>query len=428
MDPLLNSEQTMDQIKSKYEDAFSESGLLQEDDSKDFFSLMETETQSDPYIVTEKPTVTTPSSVPQISIPMNCSHEPSLQNVDLSRCEFSNDSSYDVYHYPEIEKLKQAHKLDDLLIPGMVLYQADDGSKVGLFDIQFVNAGNFGYVFSYQNWGPLPPGWSEISSPEGKIVYTNGSTVQANRPRSTVPYAKIKVAVKTYKNPNDLEITIVSQLQDQGIDCNLINSRIVESNGVIVCLMDYMSGPLSRISHTMDIQTIFLCIKQLAYYLDCLAQKNLSYTDLKTNNILYKCVNGELKLVLGDLGSICDYGQSGTMTYPPPESFQTGTFFCNEPSMIWGLGMIMFQLMNISLGKAYHPVKFSGYKKNPLELEFAINKVILKSCQRFNLLTYSIRCQNPMVGNLCDLLRAMCFTNPDVRIRLGDIASMEPIS
>ena len=45
MDPLLNSGQTMDQIKSKYEDAFSESGLLQEDDSTDFFSLMETETQ-----------------------------------------------------------------------------------------------------------------------------------------------------------------------------------------------------------------------------------------------------------------------------------------------------------------------------------------------------------------------------------------------
>ena len=428
MDPLLNPEQTMDQLKSNYETIFHESGLLQEDDSTDFVSLMETETQPDPLIITQKPKNTTPSSVPQVSIPMNCSHEPSLQNVDLSRCEFSNDSSYDVYHYPEIEQVKQAHNLNDLQIPGMVLYQADDGSKVGLFDIRFVNAGNFGYVFSYQNWGPLPPGWSEISSPEGKIVYTNGSTVQANRPRSTVPYTTIKVAVKTYKNSNDSEITIVSQLHDQGIDCNLINSRIVESNGVIVCLMDYMSGPLSQISHTMDIQTIFLCIKQVAYYLDCLAKKNLSYTDLKTNNILYKCVNGELKLVLGDLGSICDYGKSGTMTYPPPESYSTGTFFCNEPSMIWGLGMIMFQLMNVKMSQAYRARYNSMYRNNPLLLESAINKLIIDSCQRFNLPAYSIRCQNPMVGNLCDLLRAMCFTNPDVRIRLGDIASMEPIS
>ena len=54
MDPLLNPEQTMDQLKSKYETIFSESGLLEEDDSNDFFSLMETDTQSDPYIVTEK--------------------------------------------------------------------------------------------------------------------------------------------------------------------------------------------------------------------------------------------------------------------------------------------------------------------------------------------------------------------------------------
>ena len=187
--------------------------------------------------------------------------------------------------------------------------------------------------------------------PEGKIVYTNGSTVQANRPRPTVPYAKIKVAVKTYKNPNDSEITIVSQLQDQGIDCNLINSRIVESNGVIVCLMDYMIWSVISNFTYNGYSNYFLCIKQLAYYLDCLAKKNLSYTDLKTNNLLYKCVNGELKLVLGDLGSICDYGQSGTMTYPPPESYLTGTFFCNETSMIWGLGMIMFQLMNVKMSQ-----------------------------------------------------------------------------
>ena len=33
MDPLLNPEQTMDQLKSNYETIFSESGLLEEDDS-----------------------------------------------------------------------------------------------------------------------------------------------------------------------------------------------------------------------------------------------------------------------------------------------------------------------------------------------------------------------------------------------------------
>ena len=91
-----------------------------------------------------------------------------------------------------------------------------------------------------------------------------------------------------------------------------------------------MHGSLDKLVNKIDAITIIKIIKRIAYYLHCLYEKGLSYTDLKTANILFKCIDNKIKIVLGDLGSICRNGENGSVTYPPPEIFKTKNILCND--------------------------------------------------------------------------------------------------
>ena len=168
---------------------------------------------------------------------------------------------------------------------------------------------------------------------------------------------KYKIAVKTYKKKDDEEIGIIQYLNRKKVPCDTINARVIVEKGLIqnniVSIMDYMSGPLSLMNRKLLPENIFKVVRDLAIHFDCLNRQKLSYTDIKGDNILFKCKDKEqLKIVLGDLGGICKRGDTHVSTYPPYESrFDRGIVKCNEKTMVWGTGIIALELIGYNIGE-----------------------------------------------------------------------------
>ena len=142
---------------------------------------------------------------------------------------------------------------------------------------------------------------------------------------------KYFIAVKDYYDNDDDEIEIYKLLIKKNIDCNIINMKIIKYSPYIssyyVGIMDYMDGPLSLLIGKMNNQIFLPINKQVAVALKCLNDNDLSYTDLKTDNILFKCYNSnKIKIVLGDIGSICKRGNINSCTWLPLEAAKSGGF------------------------------------------------------------------------------------------------------
>ena len=222
-----------------------------------------------------------------------------------------------------------------------------------------------------------------------------------------------KIALKTYNNQNDEEIDIIKSLNRLKISCNTINARIINIQNNNVAIMDYMSGPLSKMIGKLKIRNIFNIIKDISIHLSCLNKHKLSYTDLKTDNILFKCDDKKyIKTVLGDLGSICNNGHEHISTYPPWEyRYNNGTVECNEKTMVWELGLIVFELLLINL-KYFH---WSKIDRN--DDEFIIKYIDDKCKLR---LLKNTRLRN---GNGEELIKKMLDINPTYRCSLNTIIS-----
>ena len=75
------------------------------------------------------------------------------------------------------------------------------------------------------------------------------------------------------------------------ITCEIINAKLFKNGSEYISVMDLMNGPLSNMNGKLTKPTMIKTIKDIAKHLKCLNDKNLSYTDLKTDNILFKCNN-----------------------------------------------------------------------------------------------------------------------------------------
>jgi serine/threonine protein kinase len=158
------------------------------------------------------------------------------------------------------------------------------------------------------------------------------------------------IAIKTYKYKDDDEIRIINMLKSKKIPCEVINSRLLKIGGRYVCAMELMSGPLSKMNGKLKIDNYIRCIKNICKHLKCLNDHGLSYTDLKTANVLFKCIDKKnIKIVMGDVGSICKSGQMHIATWPPWEyRNDIGHVKCNESTMVWCLGVILTELFDLS--------------------------------------------------------------------------------
>ena len=175
-----------------------------------------------------------------------------------------------------------------------------------------------------------------------------------------------KLAVKTYKYQNDTEIELISRIRDIIQICNIVNIKLITidynkywwqntKSIYTIAIMDYMHGTLTDLIGILTSDEIFYIIGLIGINLRCLLINGYSYTDLNTNNILYKCiVNNHIKITLGDVGSICNVNDTHYASYPSYEyRLRNGSVICNETTMVWQLGILAMQLFTIDTTK-YH--------------------------------------------------------------------------
>ena len=163
---------------------------------------------------------------------------------------------------------------------------------------------------------------------------------------------RISIAMKKMEDPNDNEYKIIKKLQKDGIGCDILNVKVltIPGKGKMI-FSDFYNGSLYELMGKLNFSSILNIIKQLVSNLLCLYNNGYVYTDLKPDNILYKCVSDKhFKITIGDLGSICKKNSTNISTYLPwdQRNEQPYQIRCKESSVVWGLGILFMLLIAIN--------------------------------------------------------------------------------
>lgn len=274
-------------------------------------------------------------------------------------------------------------------IPGLLEYKGTPLDK-----IKYISKGSYGIVWKYSSKYVLKSGWyPKKSRSDGVIYYTNGIESTWDIPIDS-NYKYFEIAVKTYNDEEDDEIFLIEQLNKRGKrgTCNLINSKILElsykGKSTTVSIMDLMDGTLDDLT-LIPIEDKLKIIQRTVKHLVCLQTLfgGLSYSDLKAANILYKCYkNKKMKIVIGDIGGLCQHGNEGITTYPSPENLH-GRYYCNEPHMVWDLGITFLEMLDGDWN-LFHWSEAQKYTKS--EFITKSNEVIQRIITNFALNDYII--------------------------------------
>lgn len=243
-----------------------------------------------------------------------------LNNIELNKINGSECKKVNKNNYFDISKT----------------FKITYNKNIDLCNIKYINEGTYGTVYMYSN-----------------------------------KKGDYKVAVKNYFESDDDEINIYKLLLKKGIDCNIVNMKIIEYRPFFskyyVGIMDYMHGSLSDLNGKLTKKIYLKVIKDIALALKCLNDNDMAYTDLKTANILFKCTSGKIKITLGDIGSICRANDYNSCTWLPIEYYKTGGFpKCNESSMVWGLGVIILELLNFKVDY-FHFSNIEKFKEDDIK-------------------------------------------------------------
>src|SRR6185437_3005026 len=91
-------------------------------------------------------------------------------------------------------------------------------------------------------------------------------------------------------------------------------------------------------------------IIQIIVALKCLYDNGYCYTDIKLENILYRCISeNEFKIILGDLGSAVKIGEHSVATFPRPTNTDGQISGAKQEDVVWGTGILMLQLIGIDV-------------------------------------------------------------------------------
>lgn len=120
-------------------------------------------------------------------------------------------------------------------------------------------------------------------------------------------------------------------------------------------IMEYADGTIKDLikNNKFTIISLAYIFKMIFIMIKCLSDNKLYYTDLKLENILYRYENDNIKIILGDLGSIFKENDVDAIsTYPYPYRCHNvdncGIFKNpNEGDVLWSLGILCFDLFGI---------------------------------------------------------------------------------
>jgi len=337
-------------------------------------------------------------------------------------------------------------------IPGLLEY---DGIQLSV--IQYISKGSFGVVLKYSEETPLPDEWNKIIKNK-ETFYWNKKTNEIVSDRPRLPGQQYyELAVKTYTHQTDGEIKLINDLNDPNSFpessvgmCNTVNSKILRNNsGENFAIMDLMDGTLEDLikdgltmTQAIEITTL------IATSFNCLLPQ-FSYTDLKSANVLYKCYkdvdgNGRVKIILGDLGSICNTNvirepvwtdsfymastieSTGTATYPPAEAIENpANTLCDEGTMVWDIGVILLELIGYDVYDFYWGsklIKHSRKYKKPtvVFLTYIQNTVLPIINDKYNFNNIILYKHLNINYTLYDLLKVI-FIKKGNRISLDEL-------
>ena len=317
----------------------------------------------------------------RLNLPLN----KAFNKVKTDKVEVNkDDTSISTVHCKKYDNIREMdlNRLSVTVIPDSSGFKIDytvANKKFPLDDIQFLSSGSYGevYKFSRNDYG---------------------------------------IAVKTYKSDDDDEIGIINMLEKKKIPCEIVNSKLLKVGNRYICAMELMAGALSKMNGRLNVIKDAKCIKSIAKHLKCLNDHGLSYTDLKCDNVLFKCIdNKNIKTVLGDIGGICKRGQIHVSTWTPWEyRNEVGHVKCCESTMVWCLGVILTELFNMSTTVFYWD---NIYKYDENSIEGYIETVC--RYKRLN----DVYVDKANKHSLEQLYKDMLNLNPKKRIKLKDIIS-----
>lgn len=194
---------------------------------------------------------------------------------------------------------------------------------------------------------------------------------------------KIIFAAKTYFNQDDSEITILEKLNEKNIKCDILSCKLLKTkfydnqpNEKYISICEIYNGELNvNIIRKMTISTKLGIILKLAKDLKCLVDKGFYYTDIKIQNTLYKCLEEKIKVILGDIGSMCDNSVDCIATFPPFENRDSPAEVTKgEKQIVWGLGILLLCLLQNKTNISSFAHNFFNKNVTEEDAEKAIDK------------------------------------------------------
>ena len=312
-----------------------------------------------------------------------CSSYSNIKDVDISKFKF-----IDISNKTEAQLKLNVSGKSTITKYKLVYDDPKTNKQISLYNNKFLNKGAYGSVYEYYN-------------------------------------KNYKVAVKYFKNKNDSELKVVQKLNKLKLGCKTINARVLErGKGAKLekyVIMEIMHGSLDKMNGKLDINTVWNVIKDIAEHLKCLNDNKLAYTDLKTKNVLFKCKNKkEIDIYLGDLGSICNRGQTHVSTWMPWETSRGWVHGvkCNELTMVWQLAVVFLELMD---WRKYNLFSWENIKNyTPANMTRYFNEII--ALYKLDTLVFKDN-ENSKFKNAGDLFRGMVQFRPMNRCKLIDITT-----
>ena len=326
-------------------------------------------------------------------------------------------------------------------IPGLIKY-----GDIELPVIEYLSHGGYGYVFKYSDETALSE--EATSQKVHSIAVKTFKTKKYILKRENYKKAKLfsekfgtgaiivlddlfyrviyidstGLIMETF----DKEIILIELLNER-MDrelCNTVNAKILTLNNNIkneevVCVaMELMDGPLSKLEFE-SVENSFAILQGIARLLQCLIDHQLSYSDLKIENLLYKCYGSKkMKIVLGDLGSIYKLNseEHAACTYPPCDLVDDKSKYNTETAMVWQLGLVFIALLK---DDRYYNFSYKHVKTFTPFLNDILDDIIKK----YSLQNYKLRFEDIESGviDLGILLKSMLDKESENRIRMEEI-------
>lgn len=167
------------------------------------------------------------------------------------------------------------------------------------------------------------------------------------------------------------DVKIIEKLQKSEYRLLCVPSIVIERSYALdkkirYIIMEHVSGNLTNMTeifykrklkgeHDLVELYLILILLRVTYALYCLMANGLYYTDIKLENIFYRCIYNDnqysgIQILIGDLGGMVSKDEKGVTLYPPFERKKDKGIIDKptENDIVWGIGVLGLELLGLS--------------------------------------------------------------------------------